>query len=137
MEQIQKFSYPKHEKLKRRKLIERLFSEGESIAQYPLRLVFMPVSEEKVQLQIAVSVSKKYFKKAVDRNYYKRVLRECYRKHQHRLKVHLKQPYAMLFFYQSRDRMDFATIESKTQQLFDKWVHTQTQKNGQNDAKKS
>ena len=135
MEQKQQFNYPKHEKLKRRKLIERLFTEGKSIAQYPLRLIFMPVPEEKEQMQIAVSVSKKYFKKAVDRNYFKRVLRECYRLHQYRLKNHMEQPFAMLLFYQTSERLDFATIEHKTQQLFDKWAKSQTQNNAENDDK--
>ncbi|MEN9337253.1 MAG: ribonuclease protein component [Bacteroidota bacterium] len=134
MEPKPTFRYPKKEKLKRRKLIERLFTEGQSVGQYPLRLVFMPVPEEQEPLQIAVSVSKKYFKKAVDRNYYKRVLRECYRLHQHQIKDQLTQPYAMLFFYQTRDRLDFATIERKTQQLFDKWVAAQTLKNAKNDV---
>ncbi|MFY7757710.1 MAG: ribonuclease P protein component [Flavobacterium stagni] len=136
LESTRSFRYPKQEKLKRRKLIERLFTEGESVGQYPLRLVFLPVPEEQEALQIAVSVSKKYFKKAVDRNYYKRMLRECYRLHQYRIKDHLTQPYAMLFFYQTRDRMDFATIERKTQQLFDKWVTSQTLKNAENDVQK-
>lgn len=130
METQKTASYPKSEKLKRQKLIERLFTEGQSVGQYPLRLVFLSVPENKVPLQIAVSVSKKYFKKAVDRNYFKRVLRECYRKHQHQIKEQLVEPQVMLFFYQTRDRLPFAEIEEKTQLLFAKWAKVQsTQKN--------
>jgi ribonuclease P protein component len=130
LEKLKTACYPKTEKLKRQKLIERLFTEGQSVGQFPLRLVFLSVPENTVPIQIAVSVSKKYFKKAVDRNYFKRVLRECYRKHQHQIKDQLIEPQVMLFFYQTRDRLPFAEIEAKTQLLFAKWAKVQsTQKN--------
>lgn len=134
LEPTRSFRYPKQEKLKRRKLIERLFTEGESVGQYPLRLVFLPVPEEQEKLQIAVSVSKKYFKKAVDRNYFKRVLRECYRKHQHQIKEQLSEPQVMLFFYQTRDRLSFAEIEAKTQLLFAKWAKVQSTQKTEKDV---
>lgn len=134
METPKKAGYPKTEKLKRQKLIERLFTEGQSVGQYPLRLVFLSVPENKVPLQIAVSVSKKYFKKAVDRNYFKRVLRECYRKHQHQIKEQLSEPQVMLFFYQTRDRLSFAEIEAKTQLLFAKWAKVQSTKKTEKDV---
>nr|WP_309597295.1 ribonuclease P protein component [Flavobacterium davisii] len=84
-----KQNYPNYEKLKSRTLIDYLFTNGKSVSKYPLRLVFAEVAELKntrTNIQIGVSVSKKYFKKAVDRNYYKRVLREIYRLNKHELK---------------------------------------------------
>ena len=64
------FSYPNNEKLKSHKTIERLFSEGKSISKYPLRLVFVENTDENnlEKVLMGVSVSKKYFKRAVDRN---------------------------------------------------------------------
>ena len=74
------FKYPKNEKLKSKKTIDSLFTEGKSVGKYPLRLVFIPDNfEDDVPLKMGVSVSKKYFKKAVHRNRIKRLLRECYR----------------------------------------------------------
>ena len=69
------FSYPKNEKLKSHKTIDRLFSEGKSVSKYPLRLVYVENTDEQnsEKVLMGVSVSKKYFKKAVDRNYFKRV----------------------------------------------------------------
>ena len=73
-------SYPKTEKLKSKTTIDLLFSQGKSVSKYPLRLVYCPLDfTEKEPIKMGVSVSKKYFKKAVDRNYFKRVLRETYR----------------------------------------------------------
>jgi ribonuclease P protein component len=120
-----KNTYPKHEKLKSKTTIDLLFSEGKSVSKYPLRLVFAPVTlEEDEKIKIGVSVSKKHFKKAVDRNYYKRVLRENYRLNKHLLLDHLDRQYAMMFFYQTKDRLTYKEIEEKTVQLFEKFIKT-------------
>jgi ribonuclease P protein component len=116
------FTYPKHEKLKSQKQIDLLFSVGKSVSKYPLRLVFAPIELEKDEkIKFGVSVSKKYFKKAVDRNYYKRLLRECYRLNKHILLDNLNKPYIMMFFYQSKEAMTFAEMKEKTVQLFEKF----------------
>jgi ribonuclease P protein component len=122
-----KFTYPKTEKLKSKITIDLLFSKGKSVSKYPLRLVFVESdygiaegSEQKIKM--GVSVSKKYFKHAVDRNYFKRVLRETYRLNKHLLVDHLDKPYAMMFFYQTKDRLSYEEINTKTIQLFEKFV---------------
>jgi len=94
------FTYSKSEKLKSRKLIDLLFSKGKSISKFPLRLV----------------------KNASDRNYLKRVLRECYRLNKKLLHENLDKPYAFMFFYQSNEVLSYQEIEEITIQLFEKWV---------------
>ena len=117
------FSYPKHEKLKSKKLIDLLFAEGKSVSKYPLRLVYVPVElENDEKIKFGVSVSKKHFKKAVDRNYYKRLLRECYRLNKALLLDNLEKPYVMMFFYQSKDKMSFTEMNEKTKLLFEKFL---------------
>lgn len=118
-----RFTYPKKEKLKSHSAITQLFTEGKSVSKYPLRLVYLPIEDaEAVTLQMGVSVSKKYFKKAVDRNYFKRVLRETYRLNKHIITEKLSRPYAIMFFYQTKDRLPYAEIEEKTRQLFEKFL---------------
>jgi len=121
------FTYPKTEKLKSKITIDLLFSKGKSVSKYPLRLVFVEsdygIAEDSDQkLKMGVSVSKKYFKHAVDRNYFKRVLRETYRLNKHLLVDHLDKPYAFMFFYQTKDRLSYEEINTKTIQLFEKFV---------------
>jgi ribonuclease P protein component len=125
------FSYPKSEKLKSKKTIDLLFSKGKSVSKYPLRLVYIEcdfdISESQdfgteQKIKMGVSVSKKYFKHAVDRNYFKRLLREAYRLNKHLLIDHLEKPHAFMFFYQSNDRLSYQEIETKTIQLFEKFV---------------
>jgi ribonuclease P protein component len=116
------FTYPKNEKLKSKNTIDLLFSEGRSVSKYPLRLVFVPIPESGEQIKIGVSVSKKYFRHAADRNYYKRLLREAYRLNKQILLGAMPKPYALMFFYQTKDRLDFQEINIKTVQLFEKFI---------------
>jgi ribonuclease P protein component len=120
------FTYPKKEKLKSKTTIDLLFSEGNSVSKFPLRLVYVENKEENAELmKMGVSVSKKYFKKAVDRNYFKRVLRETYRLNKHILIDNLEKPYAFMFFYQTKERLSYKEIEEKTIQLFQKFNESQ------------
>lgn len=121
------FTYPKTEKLKSKTTIDLLFSKGKSVSKYPLRLVFVEsdygIPEDSDQkLKMGVSVSKKYFKQAVDRNYFKRVLRETYRLNKHILIDNLDKKYAFMFFYQTKERLTYQEINTKTIQLFEKFV---------------
>ncbi|QYJ69012.1 ribonuclease P protein component [Flavobacterium litorale] len=118
------YTYPKHEKLKSKTTIDRLFTEGKTVAKYPLRLVYVPITHIKGggTLQMGVSVSKKHFKKAVDRNYFKRVLRETYRLNKHILTDKITEPTAFMFFYQTKDRLTYEQINTKTIQLFEKFI---------------
>ena len=76
-------TFHKQERIVSRTQMETLFGGGtsQSLAAFPLRVVYMtqalPTGE--VPVQILVSVSKKHFKHAVDRNRVKRQVREAYR----------------------------------------------------------
>ncbi len=123
------FTYPKSEKLKSKNTIDLLFSEGKSVSKYPLRLVYVEGNfGENIPLKMGVSVSKKHFKKAVDRNYFKRVLRETYRLNKHLLLDNLDKPYAFMLLYQSKDRLSYDEINTKTIQLFEKFLSQIKQK---------
>ena len=126
-------TYPKNEKLKSKIIIDSLFSDGKSVSKYPLRLVYIPIDlvnfkhfdAANSSIKIGVSVSKKYFKKAVDRNYFKRVLRETYRLNKHLLLNNMSKPYAFMFFYQTKDKLSYQEINEKTIKLFEKFIESQ------------
>ncbi|MGC4101354.1 ribonuclease P protein component [Ferruginibacter sp.] len=83
----QRYTLQKGDKLKSKKLIEQLFKEGKSFSLFPFRVLYLeapasnpfPEAGASGYLQTAFSVSKKYFKKAVDRNRVKRLMREAWR----------------------------------------------------------
>lgn len=121
MEEID-IKYPKKEKLKSKIVITELFTSGKTVSKYPLRMVYVPLAnDDKVALKVGVSVSKRYFKKAVDRNYYKRLLREAYRLNKHLLLENVDQQYAIMLFYQSKDRLNFKEVNYKMVKLFEKF----------------
>ena len=82
-----KYTFPKEEHLCRKKLIDELFGKGSSsFGVYPIRLVFtLHEAPTAVPPLVLISVSKRTFKRAVDRNRLKRLLREAYRLHKHLL----------------------------------------------------
>jgi ribonuclease P protein component len=79
LEQQQRYSLGKAEKLKSTKTIEQLFKEGKSFSVVPFRVIYISKEAHAGQLQTAFSVSKRHFKKATDRNRIKRLMREAWR----------------------------------------------------------
>lgn len=119
-------SFKKIEKLKSQKLIEKLFSEGKSIAVYPLRLVYLKTSfEDPVKLKVGVSVSKRNFKKAVDRNQMKRLMREAYRLNKSKYLNNITDQYAFMILYIGKSETDFNTISKKMNTLMDVFLKHQ------------
>ena len=81
----ERFTLPKEERLCSHKALEELFEgSNRSILAYPIRAVFQKTEE--TGIRIMVSVSKRFFKRAVKRNRIKRQLREAYRLNKHILK---------------------------------------------------
>lgn len=115
--------YPKTEKLKSKIIISQMFTTGKSISKYPLRMVYIPIAnKENVPLKTGVSVSKRYFKRSVDRNYFKRLLRESYRLNKHLLLDTISEPHAIMIFYQTKDKLSFVEINEKMVELFKKFT---------------
>jgi len=71
--------FSKHERVCNRNDFQFLVSHGKSFFAYPFRCVFSQAETDIPLVRIAVSVSKKRFKHAVDRNRVKRLMREAYR----------------------------------------------------------
>lgn len=91
-------TYPKTEKLKHKKDIDLLFEKGKWRKHGNLRIIFLKKEDLSAQ-KIGVSVSKRYFKKAVHRNRVKRLLREAYRLNKEEyLNAFGKNSIAMLFW---------------------------------------
>lgn len=73
------FTLGKNERLKSRKQTEKLFSEGKRFTLSPFRIYYSFDEKKNIPLQFGAGVSNKIFKKAVDRNRVKRLIREAYR----------------------------------------------------------
>jgi ribonuclease P protein component len=76
------YTFKKEERLCNKRLIDELFHKGSSFLCYPFKVSWLPTDEPlKYPVQILFIVSKKRFKRAVDRNLIKRRMREAYRLH--------------------------------------------------------
>lgn len=85
-------TFSQSERLKSKLIIDKLFAGGNgSFASFPLRTVYMKVERntetvnvaDDVPVSILISVPKKRFHHAVDRNRIKRLVREAYRTHKY------------------------------------------------------
>lgn len=116
------YTYPIQERLKSHIIITSLFTEGKTVSKYPLRMVFVENTiHGEDAMQIGVSVSKRNFKRAVDRNYYKRLLREAYRLNKHLFTTNRPEKLSIMFFYQSKERLSFEDVNTKMIKLIEKF----------------
>jgi len=114
-------TFPTIEKLKSKKLLDELFTSGKKLNEYPIKLVYKQLDfEDDVLIKAGVSVPKRNFKKAVDRNRIKRLLREGYRLNKHILHDELNQKYVCMFLYLSKDMPTFEEINIKMECLLKK-----------------
>ena len=109
------YSFPKEERLRSKKVIAELFRKGSSFNLYPLRFVFLKTTQTQTSFpQVLVSVSKKHFKKAVDRNRIKRQLREVYRLNKHQLLLSGTCSIQVLgIIYIGKEKNSFELIQKK------------------------
>ncbi|PKV48721.1 ribonuclease P protein component [Aquimarina sp. MAR_2010_214] len=117
-----KATFNKKEKLKSKKEIELLFSEGKSISKYPVRLVYRRSNfEENIKIKAGVSASKRNFKKAVDRNCIKRLMRESYRKNKY-IVPNTTHQFTFMFLFLGKEMPEYSLIESKIKGILQKFV---------------
>jgi len=115
---LKKHTLSHHERLKSRKQIDKLFKSGNYFNLPPLRLSYLLAEGgENEALQLGVGVSVKHFKKAVDRNRVKRLLREAWRVQKMELAALAKDKRRSLkvfIIYTGRELPDYQLIYERT-----------------------
>ena len=118
-----RYTYGNKDKLKSKKTIELLFSKGQAITVFPLKLIYMPIGHKDGSvIKAGVSVSKRLHKKAFVRNRIKRLLREAYRLNKPKYFNNSETPYALMFLYIGKDVPDFEGIKQNMALLLSKFT---------------
>ena len=122
----------KPERLCSQKRIDLLFRGGEShaLTAYPLRVVYALFDRDEdpatrppadARAQMMVSVPKRWFKRAVDRNRVKRQVREGYRKNKGLILAPMQakeaQTVAMAFLWMDKKLLPTADVEQRVATL--------------------
>lgn len=120
----QRYFYGKTDKLKSRKVINLIFSKGKSFSNYPFRVIWMPVANNTV-LQTGVAVSSRNFKRAVDRNRIKRLMREAYRLQKNELAESLishKITLAVFILYIGKEMPPYDVVFEKFKKIISRLI---------------
>lgn len=108
----------KQERLKSKKLIEKLYSEGDSVKIFPLRMMYVQtVHTSEFPCQVGVSVAKRNYKLAVDRNRLKRLMRETYRLQKQIVYNNLDRPYVFMISYIGSEEIKYEDLYLKMEKL--------------------
>jgi ribonuclease P protein component len=118
------YTFRKKERLARKKTIAALFESGQAFSLYPFRVFWKIVNTgTESPARLAVSVSKRSFKKAVDRNRIKRLTREAWRYNKHTLYRHLEKNninLVLMLVYTQEEMPDYDLIEKKVEKVVSK-----------------
>jgi ribonuclease P protein component len=124
MESTRAHAFNKQERLYLKNRINALLADGESFVSYPLRVIFRlsGLADGETPARVAVSVAKRRFKRAVDRNRLKRLMREAFRLNKRELHDLLPagQGVDILLVYVGESIVDFVRIEKTTRNVFKK-----------------
>ena len=116
-------TFRKQERIVSLKLMETLFEKGSShsVAAFPLRAIYTETERQAgcAPVQVLISVPKKRFKHAVDRNRVKRQVREAYRKHKEPVVEKIQEGKQLLiaFIWLSDAHFPSAEIDKRVKSL--------------------
>lgn len=139
---MEREEFSKSERIVSEKLIDELFTSGQSqsLAAFPLRAVYLlkpvvetvpSVAHPSPSVQLLISVPKKKFHHAVDRNRVKRQLREAYRHHKALLiaQVPAEHRLSLAFIWLSDQHVPSAQVEARVVSLLKRIAKSISQTN--------
>jgi len=114
-----KQTFTKEERLYEKKLMDQLFRYGKSFFVFPFKVFYQQLdTTAPYPAKILISVPKRNFNRAVDRNRIKRLVREAYRRNKVVLcpsgqKGPCRNPFLIGLIYTAKDHMDYVEVERK------------------------
>lgn len=119
-----RYKLPATERLKSRKQIGKLFAGGQQFSHFPFRVYFQ-FENHQHHLQVGVGVSARLFKRAVDRNRIKRLLRESWRLNKQALEMELRtsgKRLSVFLLYTGKEMPVFHETEQKIKGIVERLI---------------
>lgn len=121
---LAKLTFKKQERLHKEKLIQELFERGSSFYFYPFKVLVKLNPDNTFRVhQVLISVSRKNFKKAVDRNLIKRRIRESFRLNKNLLQATPK--FLIAYIYTAKEILTFAQIQERLVKTLNRFDHVE------------
>ena len=109
------FKLSKSELLSNKRRLSKLFESGQVVKSFPFKIIYIsePRKDHFPPLQFAFTIPKRSFKKAVDRNYLKRRIKEAFRLQKHQIYQSLSKDQSIygIIIYIDREKRDFHSIQ--------------------------
>ena len=106
-------TFTKAERLSSKIEIDRLFETGKSFHFSPFKIIWKETTDSTVPAKIVISVPKRLFKKAIDRNRIKRITREAYRKNKNSFYIDINKKVLLMFIFTSKTIIEYKEMEEK------------------------
>lgn len=106
-------TFTKAERLSSKIEIDRLFETGKSFHFPPFKIIWKETTDSTVPAKIVISVPKRLFKKAIDRNRIKRITREAYRKNKNSFYADINKKVLLMFIFTSKTIIEYKEMEEK------------------------
>jgi len=110
------FNFSKSDRICSTKRISGIFKDGSVVYCHPLKALFLP--NEAACSGVVISVPKRSFKKAVHRNYIKRLIRESLRLN--RFQMFGERGYDIYLIFIGKELPQFALINEKVKDVLAK-----------------
>lgn len=120
------FTYNKKEKLKSRKQLQVLFSSGHTLLHFPVKVFYtLAATPLDNRIKAGVGASSRQYKKAVQRNRIKRLLREAYRLNKgplHQFLAQHNQQLVVFFLYIDKQLPQPGVLHAKMPAVLNKLI---------------
>ena len=126
---MKQYTFRKYERLSSKRDIQYLYTKGERLMVYPFSVVWCVCDKDDIpsRVQVIISVSKKKMKHAVDRNYTKRLMRECYRfyKDKFYMALYIKgyKIFLAISYIQNKQR-NYSSMQAKYTKMLDQLIES-------------
>ena len=122
-------TFSKNERLCSKILIDRLIQTGKSFNHSPYRITWLTIAESSAPIKVVISIPKRSFKKAVDRNRLKRQTKEIYRKQKQKVYDVLdEKKILLLIVYTAKAKIEFKELELKLNEALERLSKTVAEK---------